>query len=168
MSKKIIIAKILTSFGVDGSVKLESFTEKPKDVFNYSNDLYDKNNKNYKITFIKKYRNNVFISKIDGINDMETAKILNNIELYIDIDLLPTINEKDTYYYEELLGLNVKTVDNKCFGKIVNINNYGAGIIVDIKWDNEKVEESIPFIDDFFKKIDIKDKIVIIERPTYI
>ena len=166
--KKIVIAKILTSFGVYGDVKLESFTEKPKEIFNYSNDLYDKNDKLYHISFVKNYKNNVFICKIDGINDMETAKQLSNRELYIDIDLLPSINDSNTYYWEELLGLDVKTVDEKYFGKIVNIYDYGAGTIVEIKWNNEKIEESIPLSDDFFKKIDIKNKIVIIERPIYI
>ena len=52
MSKKIFVGKILKSHGVKGNVKLESYMDNPKEIFNYSNDLYDKNNKQFKIFYI--------------------------------------------------------------------------------------------------------------------
>ena len=68
MSKKIVVAKILTSHGVKGFVKLESYMEKPKDIFNYCNDLFDKNNKQFKIKFIGTLKHNIFITQVEGIN----------------------------------------------------------------------------------------------------
>ena len=77
---------------------LESYMEKPKDIFNYSNNLYDKNNKKFKISFVGTVKPNIFITKIDGITDMDVAKSYRNTELYMDMDLLPDTNEDEFYY----------------------------------------------------------------------
>ena len=167
MSKKIVMAKILTSHGVKGFVKLESYMEKPRDIFKYSNNLYDLNNKNIKISFVGTLKPNVFVTKIDGLNDMDIAKNYRNTELFMDISLLPK-SEENEYYYNELIGLEAKTIDNKSTGIITSIDDHGAGIVVEIKWNNEKLEESLPFINDYFKEINIEKGYVLIERPNYI
>ena len=131
MSKKIVIAKVLTSHGVKGFVKLESYMEKPKDIFNYSNVLYDKHNKQFKIKFIGTIKPNVFITQIDGISSPEVAKSWRNTELYIDINLLPKID--DEFYYNELIGMEVVSSNNNSRGKIIGIDDYGAGTVVEIK-----------------------------------
>lgn len=167
MSKNIVVAKILTSHGVKGYVKLESYMEKPKDIFKYSNDLYDINNKKFKINFIGTIKPDIFIAKIDGIDDMDVAKSYRNTELYMDIDLLPETDDGE-YYYNELIGMKVKSADGKYNGVIANIDDFGAGVVVEIKWDDEKMEESLPFVEEYFKEINIEDGFVVVERPEYI
>lgn len=166
MSKKIVVAKILTSHGVKGFVKLESYMEKPKDIFKYCNDLFDKNNKQFKIKFIGTLKPNIFITQVEGINSPEAAKSWRNTELYLDINLLPEID--DEFYCEALIGLDVKSIDNKYYGKIIAIDDYGAGTVVEIKWQNEKMPEVLPFIEEYFKEINIEKGYIIIERPEYI
>lgn len=167
MSKKIVVAKILTSHGVKGFVKLESYMEKPKDIFNYSDNLYDVNGKKFKIDFVGTAKPNIFISKIEGITDMDVAKSYRNTELYMDMDLLPDTNE-DEFYYNELIDLKAKSLDGKSLGVIVGVDDFGAGVVIEIKWDGEKSEESLPFIEDYFKEIDIEKGYVIVDRPEYI
>ncbi len=166
MSKKIVVAKILTSHGVKGFVKLESYMEKPKDIFNYCNDLFDKNNKQFKIKFIGTLKSNIFITQIEGINSPESAKSWRNTELYLDINLLPETD--DEFYCEELIGLKVKSTDNKYLGEIIGIDDYGAGVVVEIKWQNEKMPEVLPFIEEYFKEINIEEGYIVVERPEYI
>ena len=83
MSKNIVIAKILTSHGVKGNVKLESYMEKPKDIFKYSDKLFDINGKQFIIKFIGTIKENVFITKVDCIDTVECARSYRNAELYI-------------------------------------------------------------------------------------
>lgn len=167
MKKNIVVAKILTTHGVKGFVKLESYMEKPKDIFNYSDNLYNKNNEKVKISFIGTSKPNVFVAKIDGIEDMDLAKTYRNVELYIDLSLLPE-TKKDEFYFNELIGLKAESLDNKSKGKIISVDDFGAGIVVEVEWENEKSLESIPFIKDYFKEVNTKDGYVIIERPEYI
>ena len=167
MSKKIFIAKILKSHGIKGNVKLESYMDNPKDIFNYSNDLYDKNNEQFKIKYIGVYKDNIFLVRINDINNPEEVSLYTNTKLYIDISLLKKLSNEQ-FYYEELLNLNVISSDKKYNGKIISINDFGAGTVIEIKWENEKMTETLPFVKDYFKKIDIKNNLVIIERPKYI
>ncbi|MDD2839898.1 MAG: ribosome maturation factor RimM [Rickettsiales bacterium] len=167
MERNVVVAKILSTHGVKGFVKLESYMEKPKDVFNYSDKLYDKNNKNVKIKFIGTSRPNVFITEIDGVNDMDLAKSYKNTELYLDSKLLPKIKD-DEFYFNDLVGLKAKSIDKKSNGEIISVDDFGAGVVIEIKWDDEKNTESLPFIDDYFKEINTKNGFVIIDRPEYI
>ena len=166
MSKKIVVAKILTSHGVKGFVKLESYMEKPKDIFNYCNDLFDKNNKQFKIKFIGTLKSHMCITQIEGIKSPESAQSWRNTELYLDINLLPETD--DEFYCEELIGLKVKSTDNKYLGEIIGIDDYGAGVVVEIKWQNEKMPEVLPFIEEYFKEINIEEGYIVVERPEYI
>ncbi len=152
MSKNIVVAKILTSHGVKGFVKLESYMEKPRDIFNYSDNLYDANNKKFKINFVGTAKPNIFITKVDGIDDMDVAKSYRNTELYMDMDLLPDAGE-DEFYYNELIGLKARSTNGKSEGVVVGVDDFGAGTVVEIKWDGEKMEESLPFVDEYFKEI---------------
>jgi len=167
MEKNIVVAKILTTHGVKGFVKLESYMEKPKDIFNYSENLYDKNNKQIRIKFVGTSKPNVFITKIDGVDDMDLAKIYKNMELYLDLKLLPK-SENDEFYFDELIGLKVESIDKKSSGEIIGVEDFGAGVVIEIKWENEKNTESLPFVDDYFKEINTKKGFVIVDRPEYI
>lgn len=167
MSKDIIIAKILTCHGVKGFVKLESYMEKPKDIFNYLNDLHDKNNRKFKINFIGTVKPNVFITKVDGIDDMDVAKSYRNTELYINMNLLPEAATGE-FYYNELIGLKVKDYIGKSEGVVISVDDFGAGTVVSIKWDNEKMEESLPFIEEYFKEMNVENGYLVVERPEYV
>ena len=167
MGKKIVVAKILTSHGVKGHVKMESYMEKPKDIFNYANDLCDANDNPIKIGFVGTLKPNIFITKIDGLNDMDIAKNYRNTELFMDMDLLPE-SDDDEYYYNELIGLEARTTNGKTKGVVTAVDDYGAGTVIEIKWKDEKLEESLPFIDDYFKEVNVDKGYVLVERPEYI
>lgn len=167
MERNIVIAKILTTHGVKGFVKLESYMERPKDIFNYSDNLYDKNNKKIKIKFIGTSKPNVFIVGIEGVADMDLAKSYKNTELYIDLKLLPDTKDGE-FYFNDLVGLKVKSTDKKSSGEIISVDNFGAGVVIEIKWEGEKNTESLPFVDDYFKEINIHEGFAVIERPQYI
>lgn len=167
MSKKIVVAKILTSHGVKGFVKMESYMDKPKDIFNYSDNLYDVNNKKFKVEFIGTAKPGVFITRVEDINSMESAKSYRNTELYVDINLLPE-NKDDSFYFEELIGLEARSVDGKSKGTINSIDDFGAGVVVEVKWNGEKMEESIPFVEEYLKEINLEKGFILVERPDYV
>ena len=167
MSKSIVVAKILTSHGVKGYVKLESYMEKPKDIFDYFDNLYDANNKKFNIKFIGTIKSNIFITQIYGIDSMDLAKSYRNTELYLDMDLLPKIKD-DEIYYNSLLGIKVESNDKKYIGEIIGIDDFGAGTVIEIKWEGEKIVEILPFVEDYFKEINLEDNYVVVERPEYI
>ena len=87
-----------------------------------------------------------------GITDRTTAEKFKGMELYADREKFPEIAE-DEYYCCDLMGLDVM-VDGQTFGQIINVPNYGAGVILEIKTTNGKIID-LPFSKTLFPKVDI-------------
>ena len=63
--------------------------------------------------------------------------------------------------------MKVVSSNNNSRGKIIGIDDYGAGTVVEIKWQNEKMPEVLPFTEDYFKEINVEKGYIIVERPEY-
>ncbi|MDR3290074.1 MAG: ribosome maturation factor RimM [Rickettsiales bacterium] len=156
---KINIGKILTSHGIKGNVKLESYAENPKDIFNY--ELFDGEDKQYKVKFVGTLNNNAFIAEIEGFTSLEVAKEYRNTLLWTEME-----SDENEIYIEDMLKANVKSNDGKSNGKILSIEDYGAGNVVEIQWNGEQYVESLPLIDEYFEEI-TKD-LIVVKRPEYV
>lgn len=157
------IAKILTTHGLNGVVKLQSFSKNPDDVFGYT--LYNSNKEEMpckKVGLTSK--KDIFLAKFDNINSIDEARNYRNSTLFIEKDNSNNINNS-TIYINDLIGMTVMSDDK--VGKIIEFSNYGAGDIVDIKWDGGKIE-SILFDKNIIKNFDRDKNILTIETPEYI
>ena len=155
------IGKILTTHGLNGVVKLQSFCENPEDIFNYS--LYNSDEKQMickKVGLTNK--NDIFLAKFDNINSIDKAKNYRNTILFSKKN---ESNNNSEIYINDLIGMSVTS--NGKTGKIIEFSNYGAGDIVDIQWDNGKIE-SILFSKNIIKNFDRNKNIISIETPKYI
>lgn len=164
MQNRIIVGKITTSHGVKGNVKIESFCEPKENIFKYKN-ITDKDNKKIIIRKIGTLNRQLFIASIDGITTKNDSDLLRNTELYISKEELQNSSE-NSYYINNLIGLPVVDInDNKNTGFVVDLQNYGAGYIIEIKWNNGK-NENYPFNNDYIKEI--KNDIIYINKPVYL
>lgn len=161
----VIIGKILKVHGIKGLVKLKSFMQNPKDIFNYPT-LYNQDlSESYSVEFKHNKNVDTFIVSINNINDINDAEKLKNLELYIEKNKLPKM-EQNEFYYDDLIGLNVLT-DSTKKGIILQVADFGAGSMIDVKWDNGE-EETIPFTDDFIQEINLKEKYIKVNLPEYV
>lgn len=159
----IKIGKILKPHGIKGIVKLASFCEIPEDIFNI--ELFDLNGiimKCYKAGLTN--RQDIFLAKFDCMNSIEDTIKYRNFELFMNKDDLPNTND-NSIYMVDIIGMYV--LDDKKHGVVESVSNYGAGDILDIKWDDSK-NESILFTKDFIEKIDKKTNTIKIKRILYI
>ncbi len=164
MQNKIIIGKITTSHGVKGNVKIESFCEPKENIFKYKN-ITDKNNKKFVIKRVGTLSSQLFIASIEGITTKNDSDLLRNTDLYINKEELQNTVE-NSYYINNLIGLQVIDVnDEKNTGTVIDLQNYGAGYIIEIKWNNGK-NENYPFSNDYVKEI--KGNIVYVNKPNYL
>ncbi len=123
MTKRIAIAKISGSHGVKGLVKLTPFGDDIK-LVEYCGE--------YKIT-LKNRVNKYWLAKIDGIDNPEDATKLSGTEIFIDKSHLPEIEDKDSFYYEDLIGLNAIDTERGDMGEVIGVHNYGAGDLLEIR-----------------------------------
>lgn len=174
MDSKILIAKITSAHGIKGLVKISSFTENPKDFAKYSGKIFDAKNKNHKIKIISNVPNkegNLFIVQVDGISDRNAAEALRNTELFINRSDLKK-NKSNEFYQVDLVGLKVLNLKKEKIGIIEEVNDFGAGIVVDVKFDDEEYSKNnltnFSFTNEIFPEVDVENGFVVLDIPEIV
>ena len=136
-NKDILIAKIISVYGIQGLLKVISYSEEPKEFVKY-NPIFDKKKENYKLKIVTQTKNdNIFIVKVNKISDRNNAQLLVNTDLFITRKQLSKTN-KDEFYYVDLIGLQVIDMKNKILGIVKNVYDFGAGGIIEVEMKNTK------------------------------
>lgn len=158
--ESILIGKIVNTHGIKGEVKVYPYTD---DIDNLSKikEVYfdEKLNDKHKVKSCK-IQKNMLIIKLEGINIVEEAAKLKDTNLYIIKEDISDI--EDTYYVEDLIGMDVIDEKEQVIGTITYVFNTGANDVYEIKSSDNK-EIYIPAIKDVVKKVDVKNKKMYIE-----
>ncbi len=163
MSKeKIVVGVIAGSFGVKGEVRLKSFCAMPEDIANYS-PLYTEAGVEYSVKINRSIKNG-FAARLSGIRFKDEADALRGVKLYADRALLPALPD-DEYYYADLIGLEVLDTGGTALGKIADIQDHGAGDILDIRGHALKSALLLPFTREVVPTIDLSAGRVIVNPP---
>ena len=89
---------------------------------------------------------------------------MRNVNLYIARDTLPAVEEDDTFYCADLIGLSAVTRDKSAFGEVIAVQNYGAGDILEIRRGDGSTF-LVPFTEAAVPEIDIAGGIIVIDPP---
>ena len=151
MNKKnfILAGSILGLHGLKGYIKVKSFLENPKDLFNY--DKYFINKISFSSLLLKFNKKSVFICELVGINSIEEAKKFVNKDIFICKSSLPK-TDKDEIYLNDLISFNVELESGLYLGELVKFYDFGAGPIIGVKQGH--TEKMLPFSDNFIINID--------------
>jgi 16S rRNA processing protein RimM len=128
---RIRVARIGAAHGVRGEVKLWSFTQDPAAIADYGPLETEDGSRRFEIESMRAAKDH-FVARLSGVADRDAAEALRNVDLYVSRDRLPEIDEDDTFYYADLVGLDAVTPDGTAFGRVTAIHNFGAGDIVEI------------------------------------
>lgn len=112
-------------------------------------DDFDKKIKIQKV----RYKKNIVILKLEGIDSIEQVELLRNRYLYIPRESreLP----EDTYYIDDLIGLKVYLVDGAYVGVMEDVFSTAGANDVYVIRSQEGREIMIPAVGEFVKEIDI-------------
>jgi 16S rRNA processing protein RimM len=127
---KVVIARFGAPHGVRGDVKLWSFTEDPLGVADYG-PLEAADGRTFEIENLRPAKN-FLVARVQGVNDRTAAEALANIELYVPRDRLPAIEDDDTWYHADLIGLAALAADGAQVGTVIAVHNFGAGEVIEI------------------------------------
>jgi len=168
MSKKILIAKVVSAFGIKGEVKMIVYSDNHLNIEKYP--LFNAKGESIKVKISNKNKavigtsmgDPIVIAKIDGINDRNASELLRNSEIFADRkDFAPT--KKDEFYYSDLIDLDVIDMSSKKIGKVVNVLDYGAGGVIEIKFLDNRIE-NFPFKNEIFPEVDVEKNFLRIEE----
>ena len=157
------VGKIVNTHGIRGEVRVMATTDFIKERFAPEKKLYLQTaGEPLELTVEKARQHKGFVLVkfvgYDNINDVE--KFRDHELLVSGEDQQPL--EDGQYYYRQIIGLTVKTVDGEELGKIKEIMSPGANDVWVVDRPG-KDELLLPVIDDVVKKVDPANQQVIVE-----
>jgi 16S rRNA processing protein RimM len=126
----ILLAVVTSAHGIQGAVKVKTFTEKPEGIFSYG-QLQDEGGRAYALKLVRLVSEDSLIATIEDVRDRSQAEALRGLKLYVERDQLPTPLEEE-FYHTDLIGLLVQTLEGDDIGHVRQVNNFGAGDFLEI------------------------------------
>jgi 16S rRNA processing protein RimM len=92
---------------------------------------------------------------------------LRNTDLFVPRDRLPSIEEADTFYHADLVGLAAAGEDGAALGTVIAIHNFGAGDLIEIAPAGGGEPLLLPFTEATVPTVDLKaGRIVVVVPPA--
>ena len=132
-SKRICLGVITGAHGLQGAVRIKSYTQVPGDIGSFG-PLGDVDGGRAFEVRVERETPKGLIARIAGVNDRTGAEALKGTELFVERGALPAEDE-DEFYYTDLIGLLAEGPDGKRLGIVKSMNNFGAGEMIEIELD---------------------------------
>lgn len=141
--ERLCVGIISGAFGVEGRVRIKSFTAVPEDIGSFTVLESEDCRTSFILTACRSGKDGV-TAHLSGITDREQANALRGTKLYIYRDALPELapghakaeeeGERE-YYHADLIGLTVRWLDEpRTNGHVRAVFNFGAGDLLEIVW----------------------------------
>jgi len=156
----IVIGKIGATYGIQGWLKIISFTEPQLGILEYSDWLLE-DSKGWKRINVKagKPHGKGLIAKLPGLENPEQARLLTGKKIAIKREQLPSLKKRE-YYWADLEGLTVVNENNAPLGKIIYLMETGSNDVLVVKGEKE---HAIPFLlDEVVLSVDLTKKIMMV------
>ena len=144
MAEELVsVGKVSGIFGVRGWIKVYSYTEIRENILTYSPWILRKGKESKSVRVIDGRRHGkTVVACLEGLNDRDEAAELNGWEILINAGQLPKARQGE-YYWTDLVGLRVMTVDGIDFGTVEQMLETGANDVVVVSGERERL---IPFL----------------------
>lgn len=159
------VGQIVNIHGVKGEVKIYPYTDDIESIAGLKKIYLDPELKLEYLVKGSKILKNMIVFKLAGIDTIEQTKNLMQKYIYIKKE---KIKEENTYYIDDLINLDVYTIDNLediskaiYFGKLVNVFNAGASDVYEVKTEDNTVY--LPAIKEVVLKISLEEKKVYVK-----
>lgn len=162
----VCVGRIVSVHGIKGQLKLRSYTQNPKSIFDYA-PLTDRNGRIFNFRHITG-SDEVMIVSVDGVTERNQADALRDKDLFVPREVFPDLVEEE-FYYTDLIGLRV--VDNESseeLGVVKAIHDFGAGDMLEVKFNDMLAHEYFMFTKENFPLINIPSNLITFNRPEEI
>ncbi|HWU77920.1 MAG TPA: ribosome maturation factor RimM [Rhodanobacter sp.] len=143
--RRVLIGRIVGLYGVQGWLKIESWSEPRMRIFDYQPWLLGA--APGAVTQISgvtgRTQGKGMVARLPGVDDREQAAALIGTDIYVAREQLPP-PAKDEYYWVDLEGLEVVTTDDVKLGRVSHLFATGANDVVVVR-DGAR-ERLIPFV----------------------
>lgn len=136
LNNPVQMAVIGAAHGIKGELRVKTFTGAPEALGDYG-PLSTRDGRIFEVLSIRP-AGNVAVVRFKGIDGRTAAEALTGTELFVDRSALPESIEEDEFYQADLIGLAVKDDTGAVIGKVLAVQNFGGGDILDLMVGSRK------------------------------
>ena len=164
------MGRLGASFGIKGFLKVESFTSRPENLFDYSPWYIRQRGAEWREVQVVDWQphGKGFIVKLDVASNPEEAKSFAGMEIGIRRSSLPPVND-DEIYLMDLVGCEVIGIGGVMLGKVSGIRDQGAAPLLVVSPSDHLAKERkekflIPYVvGPIVKAVDLNAKTIEVE-----
>jgi 16S rRNA processing protein RimM len=139
----VCVGKISGVFGVKGWLKIFSYTSPKENILSYSPWLLVKKGEMKTVEVAEGNLHGAgVIARIKDVSDRSQAETFLGYEIFIRREQLPVVSQGE-YYWSDLIGLEVITVEGVILGIVDSLLETGANDVLIVKGERER---AVPFI----------------------
>ncbi|MCC5860100.1 MAG: ribosome maturation factor RimM [Ectothiorhodospiraceae bacterium] len=149
----IVLGRIGGPHGVKGWVRIQSFTDPRENILSYPRWFLGRGAQwaAYELSDGRMQGKSV-VALLSGVESREAAESLKGREIAVPRDELPPLPEGE-YYWADLIGLRVRTVDGVDLGVVDHLIQTGANDVLVVRGDRERL---IPMVvGQYVKRVDL-------------
>jgi 16S rRNA processing protein RimM len=140
----VTLGRISGVHGVQGWVRVHSDTSPRENIVNYSPwHLIREGRRESRKVNAGRRQGKAVVAKLEGCNDRDAAEELVGALISIPRSALPDTTVPGEYYWADLVGLRVETVDGVELGRIEQLFETGSNDVIVVQGDKERL---VPYI----------------------
>jgi 16S rRNA processing protein RimM len=139
----VIMGRIVAPYDIYGWLKIQPDTEMLDGLLDYPDWWLGREGQwqKYEVETARVHSNTLLV-KLKGVTDRDAAFALKGRQVAVPREQLPE-PEENAYYWSDLIGLQVKNLQDVDLGKVAELFETGANDVMVVKGERERL---LPFI----------------------
>ncbi|GGD90437.1 ribosome maturation factor RimM [Planktosalinus lacus] len=158
------LGKIVRKYSFKGEVLIKLDTDEPEMYTELESVFVDFNN-NLIPFFIEQsglHKSTLLRVRFEDVDTEQKADEIIGLDIYLPLSFLPELDDEQ-FYYHEIIGFTAEDVNFGKIGIVKGVNDSAAQALFEIDRDGKQI--LIPVNDDFIKKVDKKNKTLLLDTP---
>jgi 16S rRNA processing protein RimM len=152
--RAVVLGRIGAPFGVQGWVKVNSFTDPPEGIASYSSwELVRAGHAERRAVLEWKRAGRAVAVRLEGVGSREAAQALTGYDVRVDRSELPPTAPGE-FYWHDLMGLAAFTADGTSLGRVEAVLELPAHPVLVLRGERERL---VPLVPERLLAVDLDD-----------
>lgn len=159
--RRILLGRVAGDFGVRGELKLLSWTEPRGAIFKYQPWILRTGDAEREVSGVRgRDTGKLVVAQFPGVESREQAEALKGADIWVLRSQLPAPAPGE-YYWVDLEGLAVQTVEGVALGTVSHLFDTGANPVLVVSGERERL---IPFVSEqYVRSVDFDAGLVVVD-----
>jgi 16S rRNA processing protein RimM len=161
-TQQVCVGVVTGPQGVQGAVRIKSFTEVPEDIASYGPLADEVGRRRFELRLLGTAKG-VVIASLSEVENRNQAEALRGVRLYLPRAALPQ-TEAEEYYHADLIGLEAVLGDGTPVGRVRAIHDFGAGDTLELTRPGAS-SVMVPFTRAVVPVVELTEKRLVLDPP---